>query len=192
MITSGIDVGSAAIKVAVVDTDGEGGERLLAGVTERVRRRDSLAVVETAYQAALDGARVTRSDVGYVATTGEGESVPFRTGHFYGMTTHARGGLFLDAASRGVVDIGALHVPNGCLENAVTQESSPRRRMNWALPIRQRDGSGTLTEMDRPWQSFRARSSFKWVRLITNSKKVTTSGSIRVGLNERLPLPRPK
>ncbi len=109
MITSGIDVGSAAIKVAVVDTDGEGGERLLAGVTERVRRRDSLAVVETAYQAALDGARVTRSDVGYVATTGEGESVPFRTGHFYGMTTHARGGLFLDAASRGVVDIGALH-----------------------------------------------------------------------------------
>jgi len=109
MITSGIDVGSAAVKVAVVDTDGKGAERLLAGVTERVRRRDSLAVVETAYQAALDGAGVTRADVTYVATTGEGESVPFRTGHFYGMTTHARGGLFLDPAARGVVDIGALH-----------------------------------------------------------------------------------
>ncbi|MEO8677864.1 MAG: benzoyl-CoA reductase subunit D [Vicinamibacterales bacterium] len=109
MITSGIDVGSAAIKVALVDTDGQGGERLLAGVTERVRRRDSLAVVETAYQAALDGAKVTRGDVEYVATTGEGESVPFRTGHFYGMTTHARGGLFLTPEARGVVDIGALH-----------------------------------------------------------------------------------
>lgn len=109
MITAGIDVGSAAIKVAVVDTDDHGGERLLAGVTERIRRRDSLAVVESAYQSALDGAGVTRGEMGYVATTGEGESVPFRTGHFYGMTTHARGGLFLDPAALGVVDIGALH-----------------------------------------------------------------------------------
>jgi benzoyl-CoA reductase subunit D len=109
MITAGIDVGSAAIKVAIADSDGHGGERLLAGVTERIRRRDSLAVVETAYQAALDGAGVTRGEVGYVATTGEGESVPFRTGHFYGMTTHARGGLFLEPAARSVVDIGALH-----------------------------------------------------------------------------------
>ncbi|MDO8681389.1 MAG: benzoyl-CoA reductase subunit D [Acidobacteriota bacterium] len=109
MITTGIDVGSAAIKVAVVDTGDQAGEQFLAGVTERVRRRDSLAVVETAYQAALDSAGVTRADVGYVATTGEGESVPFRTGHFYGMTTHARGGLFLEPAARGVVDIGALH-----------------------------------------------------------------------------------
>jgi benzoyl-CoA reductase subunit D len=109
MITTGIDVGSAAIKVAVVDTGDQGGERLLSGVTERIRRRDSLAVVESAYQTALDAAAVTRGDVGYVATTGEGESVPFRTGHFYGMTTHARGGLFLAPAARGVVDIGALH-----------------------------------------------------------------------------------
>ena len=44
-----------------------------------------------------------------MATTGEGESVPFRTGHFYGMTTHARGGLFLDPEARAVLDIGALH-----------------------------------------------------------------------------------
>ncbi len=109
MITTGIDVGSAAIKVAVMDTDGQGAERLLNAVTERVRRRDSLAVVATAYESALAGAGVAREAVEYVATTGEGESVPFRTGHFYGMTTHARGGLFLEPAARGVVDIGALH-----------------------------------------------------------------------------------
>ena len=76
---------------------------------ERVRKRDSLAVVETAYDAALAEAGVPRDVVDYVATTGEGESVPFRTGHFYGMTTHARGGLYLAPAARGVVDIGALH-----------------------------------------------------------------------------------
>jgi len=109
MITTGIDVGSAAIKVAVMDTDGQGDERLLGAITERVRKRDSLAVVDTAYEAALAEAGVTRDAVEYVATTGEGESVRFRTGHFYGMTTHARGGLFLEPGARGIVDIGALH-----------------------------------------------------------------------------------
>lgn len=109
MITTGIDVGSAAVKVAVTETDGCGAERLLAGVTERMRRRDPLLVVDTAYAAALAHAAVGAGDIAYVATTGEGEAVPFRTGHFYGMTTHARGGLFLDPAARAVVDIGALH-----------------------------------------------------------------------------------
>jgi benzoyl-CoA reductase subunit D len=109
MITAGIDVGSAAIKVVIAASDGDGGERVLAGVTERIRRRDPLAVVDTAYDAALSAAGVSRGDVEYVATTGEGEAVTFRTGHFYGMTTHARGGLFLDPAARAVIDIGALH-----------------------------------------------------------------------------------
>jgi len=49
------------------------------------------------------------ADVEYVATTGEGECVAFRTGHFYGMTAHARGALFLDPEVRSVIDVGALH-----------------------------------------------------------------------------------
>jgi len=109
MITAGIDVGSAAIKVAIAGTDGSGDERLLAGVIERVRRRDPMAVVETAYAGALGQAGLSGADIAYVATTGEGEAVPFRTGHFYGMTTHARGGLFLEPAARAIIDIGALH-----------------------------------------------------------------------------------
>jgi benzoyl-CoA reductase subunit D len=109
MLTAGIDVGSAAIKVALVETGGAGGERLVAGGSERIRRRDALAVAEGAYDEHLRAAGVTRADVAYVATTGEGEAIPFRTGHFYGMTTHARGGLFLEPAARAVVDVGALH-----------------------------------------------------------------------------------
>ena len=109
MITAGIDVGSAAIKVAIAETDERGGERLLAAITERIRRRDSMAVVESVYDAALVQAGASPSDVTYVATTGEGEAVAFRTGHFYGMTTHARGGLFLEPEARAIVDIGALH-----------------------------------------------------------------------------------
>jgi benzoyl-CoA reductase subunit D len=35
--------------------------------------------------------------------------VPFHTGHFYSMTTHARGAIYLDPESRAALDIGALH-----------------------------------------------------------------------------------
>ena len=48
-------------------------------------------------------------DVGYVATTGEGEMLDFHTGHFYSMTTHARGAIYLDPAARAALDVGALH-----------------------------------------------------------------------------------
>ena len=52
----------------------------------------------------------SRSDaIDYIATTGEGENVKFATGHFYSMTTHARGGVFLHPGVSAVVDIGALN-----------------------------------------------------------------------------------
>jgi benzoyl-CoA reductase subunit D len=107
--TAGIDVGSAAIKVAVVESEAGGAERLLACGSERIRRRDSLAVAAGLFEEQLRAAGLRRAELDYVATTGEGESIPFRTGHFYGMTAHARGGLFLEPAARAVIDIGALH-----------------------------------------------------------------------------------
>jgi benzoyl-CoA reductase subunit D len=107
--TAGIDVGSSAIKVAIARDDGDGTAELLAGHCERLRRRDPLAVVGDALAAALAQAGRTRDQLDYVATTGEGEVVRERTGHFYGMTTHARGALFLAPAARAVLDVGALH-----------------------------------------------------------------------------------
>jgi hypothetical protein len=66
--------------------------------TERLRGA-TREVVDSAPARALRPRRASRAtDVDYVATTGEGEIVEFRTGHFYGMTTHARGALFLDPA----------------------------------------------------------------------------------------------
>ena len=47
-------------------------------------------------------------DIAYIATTGEGENVKFATGHFYSMTTHARG-VFLRPGINAVVDVGALN-----------------------------------------------------------------------------------
>ncbi len=105
-VTAGIDVGSSAVKVAVMRV-GEGEDRVLGHASGRVRRRNVAEVVEEAFRGAVAAAGVEELD--YVATTGEGEETPFATGHFYGMTTHARGALFLEPRARAVLDIGALH-----------------------------------------------------------------------------------
>ncbi len=106
-VTSGIDVGSGAVKAVVMGTDDQGEERLLAKVSSRIRRREVAKVVDEVFHAAVEQAGAGEPD--YIATTGEGEEVPFATGHFYGMTTHARGALYLEPRARAVLDVGALH-----------------------------------------------------------------------------------
>jgi len=108
LIAAGIDVGSSAVKIALVRDEGPRAELLLAR-GERIRRRDPQQLVASLFDQCLTEAGLRRDELAYVATTGEGELVPFRTGHFYGMTTHARGGLFLEPEARAVLDIGALH-----------------------------------------------------------------------------------
>ncbi len=109
LLVAGIDVGTSAIKVVFVEDEGEAGARVLLGQRERIRRRDPQQVVSLFFDACLAEAGLEREAFDYIATTGEGEMAPFRTGHFYGMTTHARGALFLDPEARAVLDIGALH-----------------------------------------------------------------------------------
>ena len=108
LITAGIDVGSSAVKTAIVRTAGSGQE-VLALRAERIRRRELRKVIDECYATALESAGVNAGDVAYVASTGEGELVDFRRGHFYGMTTHARGATFLLPTARAVLDVGALH-----------------------------------------------------------------------------------
>lgn len=109
----GIDAGSSAIKVVVMQqTGGEGHDatHALLGVGQRrIRGRAFNDVVEAAMGEALDKASLRRDQIDYFATTGEAEGVEFRTGHFYSMTTHARGGLFLEPEARAAMDVGALH-----------------------------------------------------------------------------------
>ncbi|MCE9637189.1 MAG: acyl-CoA dehydratase activase, partial [Planctomycetes bacterium] len=52
---------------------------------------------------------VPADQISYIASTGEGELVDFRTGHFYSMTTHARGARYLIPECTLVLDAGALH-----------------------------------------------------------------------------------
>ncbi len=103
-LAAGIDVGTSSVKAALAS-----GGAIVGVFQDKTRRRDPRLVVADVYAALLAKAGVSKGDVDYVASTGEGELVEFRDAHFYGMTTHARGGLFLVPEARAVVDLGALH-----------------------------------------------------------------------------------
>ena len=102
--TVGIDIGSGVVKTVLFN-----GNTWLARRCERIRKRDNMQLARDTHAEVIEEAGLKPADVEYVATTGEGENVAFATGHFYSMTTHARGGVFLVPEARAVVDIGALN-----------------------------------------------------------------------------------
>jgi benzoyl-CoA reductase subunit D len=102
--TIGIDIGSGAVKTVLFRDN-----TWLARRCERIRRRDPMELARQGFDEVLEEAKLKADDVAYTATTGEGENVKFATGHFYSMTTHARGGIYLNPEARAVVDIGALN-----------------------------------------------------------------------------------
>ena len=107
-IAAGIDVGTGAVKAAIFKVEA-GEEVWLSRALIRIRQRDPIELARIVFDNALEDASLAENQVDYIASTGEGESIPFHTGHFYSMTTHARGAVFLDRESRAVLDVGALH-----------------------------------------------------------------------------------
>lgn len=107
--TIGIDIGSGAVKSVLFRSNEDGRQHWLAKRCERIRSRDPMTLAQEGFDSVLKDAGLARDDIDYIATTGEGENIKFATGHFYSMTTHARGGIFLDPTARAVVDIGALN-----------------------------------------------------------------------------------
>ncbi len=108
--TVGIDVGCDSVKTSLMVFDDDGGNpRLLFKDLDKIRKRNVKDVVRSAFERALVREGLSEADIAYIATTGEGELVDFRTGHFFSMTAHARGAIFLNPEVRAVVDAGALH-----------------------------------------------------------------------------------
>lgn len=110
--TMGVDVGGSYVKVALVEYDHLGGHhRLVDKQTEKIRKRDPKDVVVETVDQILQRNRLDYDrDIAYLASTGEGEMVERKTGHFYSMTSHARGGIFFAPEARTVVDMGGLYV----------------------------------------------------------------------------------
>ncbi|MBI3533974.1 MAG: benzoyl-CoA reductase subunit D [Deltaproteobacteria bacterium] len=110
MNTVGIDVGSSSIKTALMKFDDQGqSESLLSCDYEKIRKRNIKDVILESFKRTLQKHALQETDIEYVASTGEGELVDFRRGHFYSMTCHSRGALYLNPTVRAVMDLGALH-----------------------------------------------------------------------------------
>ena len=108
ILTLGIDVGGSYIKTVLMDFGND--PQVLDKRTEKIRKRNPVSVSNELISAVLKSNNIIIEDISYLASTGEGEMVEKKTGHFYSMTTHARGGIFLAPDSKTVVDLGALFV----------------------------------------------------------------------------------
>jgi len=139
MITTGVDVGAGCIKCVALNSHAGQDPEVLGKRLERIRRRDPMTVATELHASLLDDLQITLDEVDYVATTGEGEYVPFRTGHFYGMTTHARGAIELEPEARGVVDVGALHT-------RAIQMDARSRVLGYRMTSQCASGSGQFVE----------------------------------------------
>lgn len=104
--TLGIDVGSSFIKLALVDYGKE--SRIVDLIVEKIRKRNPTQVIDQAVQDLLERQGLEFEELRYVASTGEGELVRRKRGHFYSMTTHAKGAYYHHPQVRSVVDLGAL------------------------------------------------------------------------------------
>ncbi len=135
-LTLGIDVGSSFIKMALVDYNEH--PNVIEIVNERIRRRNPAHVIEHSLERLLEKHGLLYDDLLYVASTGEGELVPRKRGHFYSMTTHARGAYHYHPEARTVVDMGALFCRVMSLDGA--------RVRNYAMTGQCASGSGQFLE----------------------------------------------
>ncbi len=108
LYTLGIDVGGNYIKALLMKYGDE--QVIIDTRIEKIRKRNPSSVAEELLNLLLERNKLNYEDVVYLASTGEGEMVKRKTGHFYSMTTHAKGGVFLSSGVKTVVDMGALFV----------------------------------------------------------------------------------
>jgi benzoyl-CoA reductase subunit D len=106
--TFGVDVGSSNIKAVLMSYSDT--PVIIDMESEKIRKRNPEMVADMLIDHVLEKNNLKYSDITYLATTGEGEMLQRKRGHFYSMTTHARGGVFQNPGSLTVVDMGALYV----------------------------------------------------------------------------------
>lgn len=110
--TMGVDVGGSYVKAVLMSYNHQtGNHNLIDKQTEKIRKRNPKDVVVDAVDLILLRNKLNYDkDISYLASTGEGEMVEKKTGHFYSMTSHARGGIHFAPNAKTVVDMGGLYV----------------------------------------------------------------------------------
>lgn len=135
--TLGIDVGSSFIKIALVRY---GEEPVIVDLAiEKIRKRNPTLLIDQAVDELLSRHGLVYRDLVYVASTGEGELVRRKRGHFYSMTAHARGAYHYHRDIRAVADMGALFCRVMALEDGA-------RVHRYAMTGQCASGSGQFLE----------------------------------------------
>ena len=107
--TIGIDVGGSYVKGVLMQYSDK--PFVLDKKVEKIRKRNPAEVALDLIDYLLEKNNLSyEKDIAYLASTGEGEMVKRKRGHFYSMTAHARGGKFFVPEARTVVDMGGLYV----------------------------------------------------------------------------------
>lgn len=133
----GIDVGSSFIKYALVDYGDD--SKIIEVINEKIRKRNPTDLIQKTVDNLLENHNLSYDDLIYVASTGEGELVPRKRGHFYSMTTHARGAYHYHPEIRTVVDLGAL------FSRVISLEKGAKVK-NYAMTGQCASGSGQFLE----------------------------------------------
>src|SRR4030042_883010 len=103
MLTAGIDIGSKNIKVVILKDDRE--ILAISGVPGGI---DQKASAEEALKSALQKAKVKRSDLEHIVSTGAGrKAAPYTKKDVLEVVAAARGAHFLVPSARVVIDVGA-------------------------------------------------------------------------------------
>lgn len=137
LYTMGIDIGSNFIKLVLVDYAAQ--PELLDKQTEKIRKRNPTQVADEMIQVMLRKFNLKYEDLAYLASTGEGDLVKRKRGHFYGMTTHAKGAHYFFPDAKTVVDMGALFV-------RAIKISPDARVMDYKMTGQCASGSGQFVE----------------------------------------------
>lgn len=106
--TIGIDVGSSIIKTILMSYSEN--PVIIGKAAEKIRKRNPEMISNQLIDHLLEKNNLNYNNIAYLATTGEGEMLKRKRGHFYSMTTHAKGGVFLNPGCLTVIDMGALYV----------------------------------------------------------------------------------
>lgn len=100
---AGIDMGAKATKAIILD-----GDRRVRGKSMVMTKTDFPAIAKEALELALQEAKLKKTDLNYIATTGFGRyNVPFRDIQITDITCVGRGAVFLFPKTHSILDIGA-------------------------------------------------------------------------------------
>ncbi len=135
--TLGIDVGSGFIKTALVEYSDN--PKIVEITNEKIRKRNPTILINKTVDDILQRHNLKYEDIIYAASTGEGELVERKRGHFYSMTTHAKGAYHFHPEIKTVVDMGSLFC------RVISLESGARVK-NYAMTGQCASGSGQFLE----------------------------------------------